>query len=85
MVAGCKMDESKLISELLEALTKDVEALKLKVDKLPTQAPADYRTTIEELTKTVQEMQKQAKQAPPAVDLSAITARLDRIEQISRQ
>ena len=79
------MDESKLISELLEALTKDVEALKLKVDKLPTQAPADYRTTIEELTKTVQEMQKQAKQAPPAVDLSAITARLDRIEQISRQ
>ena len=42
MAAVCKMDESQLISELLVKLTKDVAALKTRVDKLPTQAPTDY-------------------------------------------
>jgi hypothetical protein len=79
------MEESQLISELLTELTKDVAALKTRVEKLPTQSPTDYRTSIEELTKAVQELQKQSKQAPAAVDLSTITTRLDRIEQVSRQ
>lgn len=85
MAAVCKMDNSELISELLEALTSDVKTLKAQVGKLPTQAPTDYKTSIEGLTKAVQELQNGSKQAPPVVDLSAITARLDRIEQISRQ
>jgi hypothetical protein len=79
------MDNSELISELLEALTNDVKTLQAQVDKLPTQAPTDYKTSIEGLTKAVQELQTGSKQAPPAMDLSAITARLDRIEQVSRQ
>jgi type IV secretory pathway VirB10-like protein len=79
------MDNSELISELLEALTNDVKTLKAQVEKLPTQAPTDYKTSIEGLTKAVQELQTGSKQAPPSVDLSAITARLDRIEQMSRQ
>jgi hypothetical protein len=79
------MDNSELISELLEALTNDVKTLKAQVDKLPTQAPTDYKTSIEGLTKAVQELQTGSKQTPPAMDLSAITARLDRIEQVSRQ
>lgn len=85
MAAVCKMDNSELISELLEALTSDVKTLKAQVGKLPTQAPTDYKTSIEGLTKVVQELQNGSKQAPPVVDLSAITARLDRIEQVSRQ
>lgn len=85
MAAVCEMDNSELISELLESLTNDVKTLKAKVDTLPTQVPTDYKTSIDELTKAVQELQNPSKQAPPALDLSAITARLDRIEEISRQ
>ncbi len=85
MAAVCKMEESQLISELLTELTKDVAALKTRVEKLPTQSPTDYRSSIEEVTKAVQELQKGSKQVSPAVDLSAITARLDRMEQFSRQ
>jgi hypothetical protein len=85
LAAVCKMEESQLISELLTELTKDVAALKTRVDKLPTQTPTDYQASIEGLTKAVQELRSGSKQAPPAVDLSAITARLDRIEQVSRQ
>ena len=85
MAAVCKMEESQLISELLTELTKDVAALKTRVDKLPTQTPTDYQASIEGLTKAVQEMQKQSKHAPATIDLSTITARLDRIEQVSRQ
>ena len=85
MAAACKMEESQLISELLTELTKDVAALKTRAEKLPTQSPTDYRASIEDLTKAVQELQKQSQQAPAAIDLSAITARLDRVEQVSRQ
>ena len=79
------MEESQLISELLTELTKDVAALKTRIEKLPTQTPTDYQASIEGLTKAVQEMQKQSQQVPAAVDLSTITTRLDRIEQVSRQ
>ncbi|MBC3789319.1 hypothetical protein [Spirosoma utsteinense] len=85
MAAACKMEDSQLISELLAVLAKDVAALKARVDKLPTQSPTDYRASIDGLTEAVQETQKQSKQAPVAIDLSTITTRLDRIEQISRQ
>lgn len=85
MAAVCKMDESQLISELLEALTNDVKTLKAQVGKLPTQTPTDYKTSIDGLTKAVQELRNGSKQTPPTIDLSAITARLDRIEQVSRQ
>lgn len=85
MVAVCKMDESQLITELLTGVAKDVAALKARVDKLPTQNSTDYRASIEGLTAAVQELQKQSKQAPAAIDLSTIMTRLDRIEQVSRQ
>lgn len=85
MAAVCKMDESQLITELLAGLAKDINALKSRVEKLPTQPPADYGASIAGLTKAVQELQTQVKPAPVAVDLSAITTRLDRIEQVSRQ
>jgi hypothetical protein len=79
------MDESQLITELLAGLAKDINALKSRVEKLPTQPPADYGASIAGLTKAVQELQSQVKPAPAAVDLSGITMRLDRMEQQSRQ
>lgn len=85
MAVVCKMDESQLITELLAGLAKDINALKSRVEKLPTQAPTDYRASIEELTEAMQELRSGSKPAPPTVDLSPITARLDRIEQVSRQ
>lgn len=85
MAAVCKMDESQLITELLAGLAKDINALKSRVEKLPTQPPADYGASIAGLTKAVQDLQKGSKQTPTAIDLSAITSRLDRIEQLSRQ
>lgn len=85
MVAGCNMDESQLITELLEGLTKDIKALKTRVEKLPTQTPADYGTNLDGLAKAVQELGQQVKQGSARVDLSVITTRLDQLEQISRQ
>lgn len=85
MAAVCKMDESQLITELLKGLNEDIQAIKTRVGKLPTQPPADYGASIAGLTKAVQELQTQFKQVPVAVDLSAITTRLDRMEQLSRQ
>jgi len=79
------MEESQLITELLTELVKDVAALKIRVDKLPTQSPTDYRTSIEGLTEAVQETQKKFKQDPVAIDLNTITTQLDRIELVSRQ
>ena len=80
------MNQDELISELLQALTNDVQKLSQQVDKLPTQSPANYRADIEGLTQTVQELRQQStKSATAAIDLSAITARFDRIEQQIRQ
>jgi hypothetical protein len=76
------MDKNELVGELLQALIDDVKKLQTKLDKLPNQAPPDYRDSINELAKAVQ---SQPKPTPPALDLSAITSRLDRIEQLSRQ
>ena len=88
MAALCEMDESQLITELLKGLTNDIDTLKTRVGKLPTQAPADYGASIAGLTKAVQELQTQVKQAPAApavVDFSPITTRLDQLGQASRQ
>lgn len=86
------MDNAELIAELLQAVSKDVAALKTKIEKLPTQAPTDYKASLEGLTTTVEALQKmvegllnQPKQAPPVVDLEPITTQLDRIEYQSRQ
>ena len=86
------MDNSELIAELLRALSKDVAAFKAKIEKLPTQAPADHNASLEGLSKAVEQLQRtvqglasEAKQASSSSEPSAITAQLDRIEQLSRQ
>ena len=75
------MNPDELISELLQALTNDVQSIKKQVTKLPTQPPADYRASIEKLAQAVQELRQTPKAPAAAVDLSAITAQLGRIEQ----
>jgi len=80
------MDNSELIGELLQALTNDVQGLKTQLDKLPTQAPVDYRAHLEALARSVQALPD--KLPPPAaavVDLSPVVSRLDRMEHQHRQ
>lgn len=79
------MDTNELVGELLQSLIKEVKGLQLKIEKLPTQTPPDYRESINELAKAVQGLQSQSKQIPPAIDLSPLTSRLDRLEQAHRQ
>ncbi|GAB2565055.1 hypothetical protein [Spirosoma aerophilum] len=81
------MEQSELVGELLEGLTKDVKALQTKVGQLPTATPPDYRESIHALAKSVQELQSKAPtQAPaPAIDLTPVLNRLERIEQQIRQ
>ena len=81
LAAVCEMNQDDLISELLQALTNDVQSLQKQVAKLPTQSPADYRASVEKLAQAVQELRQQpAKPTAAAVDLSAITAQLTRME-----
>ncbi|GAB3743471.1 hypothetical protein [Spirosoma lituiforme] len=80
------MNTNELVSELLQALIEDVKKLQTKLDKWPNQAPPDYRDSINELAKAVQGLQQsQSKQTAPAIDLTPITSRLDRLEQAHRQ
>lgn len=80
------MDNSELIGELLQALTNDVQGLKTQLDKLPTQAPVDYRAHLEALTRSVQALpDKLPPPAAAAVDLSPVVSRLDRMEHQHRQ
>lgn len=79
------MNKDELVGELLQGLIDEVKKLQFKLDKLPNQTPPDYRAGIDELTKAVQCLQNQSKQTPPAIDLSPITSRLDRLEQAHRQ
>jgi len=86
LAAVCEMNQDELISELLQALTNDVQSLKKQVAKLPTQPPANYRASIEKIAQAVQELRQQpAKPIAAAVDLSAITAQLTRMEGQIRQ
>lgn len=83
------MEQSELLGELLEGLTKDVKALQTKVGELPTATPPDYRESIQSLARSVQELQGKAQtQAPapaPTVDLNPVLSRLERMEQQIRQ
>ena len=79
------MDTNELISELLQALTDDVKSLTKRVEQLPTQSPVDYRANVESLAQAVQELRQQPKPLAATVDLSGITAQLQRIEHNSRQ
>lgn len=85
MAAVCSMDEEKMVAELIEGLINEISALKTYIGKLPTQTPIDYQPSIEALTEAVQALQNQPKPVPTAVDLSPITGRIDRLEQLVRQ
>jgi len=86
LAAVCEMNQDELISELLQALTNDVQNLQKQVAKLPNQPPADYRASIEKMAQAVQELRQQpAKPTAAAVDLSAITTQLTRMENQIRQ
>lgn len=78
------MDNSELLGELLQALTNDVQALRKRVEQLPTGLPPDYGASLAGLTTAVQALRNGPTQAA-APDQSAITARLDRLEQLVRQ
>jgi hypothetical protein len=79
------MDNSELITELLQALIEDVKAIKKEVKRPPTESPVDYGPRLEALTKAVEALPDRLKQAPASPDQSAIMAQLDRIEHNSRQ
>ena len=83
------MEQSELVGELIQGLTDDIKALQAKVELLPTEAPPDYRESIHSLARSVQELQGKAQtQAPapvPAIDLTPVLNRLERIEQQIRQ
>lgn len=86
MAGNSTMNADDLISELLQALTDDVQKLSQQVSKLPVHSPTDYRDNIEQLAQAVQELRQQAAEPTAAtVDLSAITTQLTRIEQQNRQ
>lgn len=79
------MEQSELVGELLEGLTKDVKALQTKVEDLPTATPPDYRESIHALARSVQELQGKAQTQAPVVDLIPVLNRLERMEQQIRQ
>ena len=81
----CKMDTSELVGELLQALTNDVQALRKKVDALPTGLPPDYGAKLADLTTAVQALRNAPTQVAIDPDQRAITARFDRLEQLIRQ
>ena len=74
------MEKDELLAELLQALTNDVQELKKRVAKLPTQGAADHRAEIEKLTQVV----KQSGQQAGKVDLTGIMSQLHSIEQTIR-
>lgn len=79
------MDNSELVSELLQSVLDEVKTLQTRVSKLPTQEQPDYRTRLEELTKAIQVLPSQLKAGSSSLDLTPITSRLDRLEQQGRQ
>lgn len=81
--------ETELLAELMQELTKDVTALRNSVEALSQRTPPDHRASLEGLTQSVKQLiQRPAvASAPPspAVDLSAIIARVDALSQQMRQ
>lgn len=76
------MDQDELITELLQALTNDMQKISQQVSKLPTQPPADYGPGIEKLAGTVAELgRKVVGLTPPArTSTNEMDERLTRIE-----
>ena len=80
------MDHSELITELLQALTNDVDGLKKWTKQVPTTPAPDYRANLDRMTTAIEQLRQQSKTPPPAVvDTGAIRAQLARIEQASHQ
>ncbi len=79
------MDNSELITELLQALTNDVKDIGRAVKKAPTDPAVDYGPRLEALTKAVEALPDRLKAAPASPDLSVFTDQLNRIEHLSRQ
>lgn len=86
MAVECKMDNTELITELLQALTNDVDGLKKWAKQVPTTPAPDYRAKLDQMASAIEQLRQQSKAPAPAViDTDAISAQLTRIEQASRQ
>ena len=78
------MDNTELITELLQALTNDVDGLKKWAKQVPTTPAPDYRAKLDQMASAIEQLRQQSK-APAVIDTGAISAQLTRIEQASRQ
>lgn len=85
MAAASKMDNSELITELLQALTNDVKAIGQAVKKAPTDPAVDYGPRFDALTRAVEALPDRLKPAPASPDLRAFADQLNRIEHDGRQ
>ena len=86
MAVECEMDNTELITELLQALTNDVDGLKKWAKQVPTTPAPDYRAKLDQMASAIEQLRQQSKAPAPAViDTDAISAQLTRIEQASRQ
>ena len=82
MAIECKMDNTELITELLQALTNDVDGLKKWAKQVPTTPAPDYGAKLDRLTSAIDQLRQQSKTPAPAViDTGAISTQLARIEQ----
>jgi len=80
------MDNTELITELLQALTNDVDGLKKWAKQVPTTPAPDYQANLDRMATAIEQLRQQSKTPAPAViDTGAISAQLTRIEQASRQ
>ena len=80
------MDHSELITELLQALTNDVDGLKKWTKQVPTTPAPDYRANLDRMTTAIEQLRQQSKTPTPAVvDTGVISAQLARIEQAGKQ
>ncbi len=85
LAENCKMDNSELITELLQALTNDVRDIGQAVRKPSTGSSIDYGPRLDALTKAVEALPDRLKPAPASPDLSAFADQFNRIEHNSRQ
>lgn len=82
MAVKYKMDNTELITELLQALTNDVDGLKKWAKQVPTTPAPDHQANLDQLTTAIEQLRQQNKTSAPAlIDTGAINAQLARIEQ----
>lgn len=79
------MDNSELITELLQALTNDVRDIGQAVRKPSTGPSIDYGPRLDALTKAVEALPDRLKPASASPDLKAFADQLNRIEHDGRQ